>query len=191
MKDQTRNLGYTSVRYVDVHLLDLWLSRLEYPTHLFWLLLWSYKKSSPNQCKMCDCTFAFRTWIPNTSILTFALIKQISRPYQCQMCGCTFAWHLALKTSEFPTHLWLLLWSNKKSRPYQCQMCGYTFAWHLAFKTWMPITSILTFATATTKQEYRVFSLPTEALAVTRWIFNSCAFKSSCQMEPFATHHAR
>ena len=98
-----------------------------------------------------------------------------------------------LSELEFPTHLfWLLLWSNKISQPYRCQMCGCTFAWHLAFKTWMPNTSILTFATATTKQKYRVFSLLyTEALAVARWIFISCAFKSSCQMEPFATHRAR
>ena len=120
--DQTRYLSHIGVRCVDVHLLDIWLSRLEFPTHRFWLLLWS----------------------------------------------------------------------NKKSRPYQCQMCGCTFAWDLAFKTWMPNTSILTFATATTKQKYRVFSLLyTEALAVARWIFISCAFKSSCQMEPFATHRAR
>ena len=78
--DQTRYLSHIGVRCVDVHLLDIWLSRLEFPTHRFWLLLWSNKKSRPCQCQMCGCTFAWhlalKTWIPNTSILTFALIKQ-------------------------------------------------------------------------------------------------------------------
>ena len=74
--NHTRNLGHNIVRCVIVHL----LSELEFPTHLFWLLLWSNKISQPYRCQMCGCTFAwhlaFKTWIPNTSILTFALIKQ-------------------------------------------------------------------------------------------------------------------
>ena len=47
--------------------------------------------------------------------------------------------------------------SNKKSWLYQCQMCGCTFAWHLAFKTWIPNTSILTFALI--KQEISAMSV--------------------------------
>ena len=148
----------------------------------------SNKKSRLYQCQMCGCTFAwhlaFKTWIPNTSILTFALIKQeISAMsvsdvwmYICLTFGfkdlnsqhiyydfcfdqTRYLSHIGvrcvdvhlldiwLSRLEFPTHrFWLLLWSNKKSRPCQCQMCGCTFAWHLALKTWIPNTSIMTFA---------------------------------------------
>ena len=141
---------------------------------------------------MCDCTFAFRTWIPNTSILTFALIKQ-----DISAISVSDVWMYICLTFGFKDlnsqHIYYdFCFDQIRNLGHISVRCGCTFAWHLAFKTWMPNTSILTFATATTKQKYRVFSLLyTEALAVARWIFISCAFKSSCQMEPFATHRAR
>ena len=80
-KDQTRYLGHTTVRCVVVSLMDILLSRHEFPTHIYsdnWL--WNAMKDQTR-------------YLGPTSI-----------------CGYTFAWHLAVKTWLHNTHqYWYLL----------------------------------------------------------------------------------